>query len=207
MADEKQLLEIIKTEELQDLLENTGVLQEVNRTFFNPLGLILVLNENLQLEVRKTDDAEGITLHTVDRFRLQIFNQFRNEKHKARQEKLGYIIQIRDLIRKDKLAENKDLLLSSPENLKLTKLLRCIDNASYEMKKNFMEHSKSKDKKAKDIPFNEVFRAIEFDMEQGKFLDAAAKMILIHYQEDIEIELDRIKKIKKEQDKVFKKEK
>ena len=189
------------------MLENIGILQEVNRTFFNALGLILALNENSQLELRRTEDAEGITLHTVDRFKLKIFNEFRNDKHKTRHEKLGYIIQTQDLIRKDKLTENKELNLSSPENLKLLKLLRCIDDAAYLMKKNFMEHSKSKDEDAKDIPFGEVFRSIEFDMAQGHFLDAATKMILIHFQKEIEEELDRIKDIKKVQDKAFKEDK
>lgn len=200
-------LKTIKDQELQDLLLNTGVLQEVNRTFLNAIGLNLALSENSNLELQQTDALEGIILHTVDKFRLQIFNEFRNEKHRARQEKLGYIIQTKDAIRKEKLAEEPTLNLSTPENLKLKKLLECVDNAAYEIKKNFMAHSKSKDEDAKEIPFGEIYRGIIFDLEQGKFIDAAAKIILIHFQEDIELELDRINKIKLEQDKVLKKEK
>jgi hypothetical protein len=197
-------VEKIKDQELQDLLQNIGILQEVNRTFFNPIGLNLVLNKNLNLELEKTEDEEGIISHTVDKFRLQIFNEFRNKKHRARHEKLGCIIQTKDLIRNEKLAEKEDLKLSTPENLKLKKLLSCVDEAAYAMKKNLMEHSANKDRDAQEIPFNEVFRAITFDMEQGKFLDAATKMILIHFQEDIELELDRIEKIKTDQRRILK---
>ncbi len=204
MADIKSL-NLVKKSELPDLLENIGILQEVNRTFFNPIGLHLALNSASDLELYATDNTEGVVLHTFDKFRLQVFNQHRNEKHHARNQKLGYVIQTKDMIRKDKLAENKDLNLSTPQNLKLRKLLSCIDEAAFAVKKRFMENSPEKDEEI-DIPFDEVYRDMEFDVAQGKFIDAISKLILIQYQESIEIELDKIKKSKAVQDKVFKKE-
>jgi hypothetical protein len=193
----------IKGNELVDLLENTGIMQELNRTVLNPLGLHLAINSALELELSKTDNPEGVVLHTVDRFRLQIYNKYRYEKHQIRQQKLGYIIQTNDMIRKEKLAENKNLNLSSTQNLKLKTLLTCIDTAAYEVKKRFMENSPNKDEEL-DIPFGEVYKGMEFDLAQGNFIDAISKLILINYQESIEVELVKIKKTKEEQDKAFK---
>jgi len=205
MAD-IQSLKVIKENELLDLLENTGIMQELNRTVLNPLGLHLKINSAYELELSKTENPEGVILHTIDKFRLQVYNKFRFKKHHERHQKLGYIIQTNDMIRKDKLAENKDLNLSTPESLKLRKLLSCIDEAAYQIKKRFMENSPKKDGEL-DIPFGEVYKGMEFDISQGNFIDAISKLILIQYQEPIEIELNKIKKSKAEQDKVFKKEK
>lgn len=154
--------------------------------------------------MEKTEDPEGVTLHTVDKFQLKIFNEYRNNKHRARQQKLGFIIQVKDLIRKDKLTQNEDLNLSSPQNLKLNKLLHCIDDAAYKLKHIFMQNSNEKDKDALDIPFSKVFRSMESDFNKGNYMGAISKAILIHYQDDIELEMDKIKKIKHNQDKILK---
>jgi len=200
----EQTLDLVDNkEELQDLLLNMGILPELNRTFLNPLGLNLILNKELNLELQKTDSPEGIIAHTVDSFRLKVFNDYRNKKHKERQEMAGFIIQTKDLIRKDKLTKDKDLHLSSPENLKLKKLLNCVDDISYKIKRILMENSAIKDKNGADIDFNKVFRDMEVDFAMDNYLDGITKAILIYYQEDIELELDKIKKIKTKQDKTF----
>lgn len=193
-----------ETDEVLDLFINTGILQELNRTFLNPLGLDLKLNKEAELKLEKTEDPEGIILHTVDTFQLKIFNDYRNKKHKERLEKVGFIIQTRDLPRKAALTKDKDLSLSSPENLKLKKLLTCVDNVAYKVKHSFMQNSKEKDKDAAPISFGQVYRKMEIDFELGNFIEGIAKAILIYSQEDIESELEKIKKIKEKQDKVFK---
>ena len=201
----EQTLDLIDNkEELQDLLLNMGILPELNRTFLNPLGLNLILNKELNLEVQKTDNPEGIIAHTIDSFQLKVFNDYRNKKHKERQQMTGFIIQTKDLIRKDKLTKDKDLHLSSPENLKLKKLLSCVDDISYKIKRILMENSAIKDKNGADIDFNKVFRNMEVDFAMDNYLDGITKAILIYYQKDIELELDKIKKIKAKQDKTFK---
>lgn len=194
-------------EELQDLLLNIGVLQELNRSFLNPLGLNLVLNKDRDLILQKTDDPEGVLIHTIDLFRLKVFNAHRNEKHQERYKKVGYIIQTKDLLRKDELAKKKDLHLTSPENLKLSKLLKCVDTAAYDIKRRLMENSKNKDKGAAAINFDRLFRTMEIDFELGHYIEGVTKAILIKYQEEIESELEKIKKIKEEQDQAFKEKK
>jgi hypothetical protein len=44
---------------------------------------------------------------------------------------------------------------------------------------------------------------MEMDFELGNFIEGIAKAILIYSQEDIESELEKIKKIKEKQDKIF----
>jgi hypothetical protein len=204
MAVKGQTLNSVDKEELQDLLLNIGILPELNRTFLNPLGLKLILDKKLNLDLQKTDDPEGIIAHTVDTFRLKVFNDYRNEKHRKRQQMAGFVIQTRDLIRKDQLIKDKDLHLSSPENLKLKKLLSCIDDAAYKMKCNLMKNSTVKDKDAADIPFSRLHRKMEVDFDIGNYLEGAIKAILINFQEEIELELILIQKIKTKQDKAFK---
>lgn len=178
-------------------------MQELNRTFLNPLGLNLLLNKKAELKLEKTENPEGVIQHTVDTFRLKVFNEYRNKKHKERLEKTGFIIQTKDVPRKDALAKDKDLSLSSPENLKLKKLLTCVDNVAYKIKHNFMQNSKEKDKDAASISFSQLYRKMEMDFELGNFIEGIAKAILIYSQEDIESELEKIKKIKEKQDKIF----
>jgi hypothetical protein len=186
-----------------DLFINIGILQELNRTFLNPLGLDLKINKKAELKLEKTEDPEGVILHTVDTFRLKVFNDYRNKKHKERLEKTGFIIQTKDIPRKDALKKDKDLSLSSPENLKLKKLLTCVDNVAYKVKHDLMQHSKEKDKDAAPISFSQLYRKMEIDFELGNFIEGITKAILLYYQEDIESELEKIKKIKEKQDRVF----
>lgn len=193
-----------ETDELLDLFINIGILQELNRTFLNPLGLRLNLNKEAEIKLEKTEDPEGVILHTVDTFRLKIFNDYRNKKHKERLEKVGFIIQTKDIPRKNELKKDKNLSLSSPENLKLRKLLTCVDDVAHKVKKSLMENSKEKDKDAAPIPFSQLFRKMDIDFELGNFIEAITKAILLYSQEDIESELEKIKKIKEKQDKAFK---
>jgi len=203
MAKMKSPLKNIDKEELIDLLMNKGILQELNRTFLNPLGLNLELDGQLKLQLQKTEGEEEATLHTVDKFKLRVFNDYRNKKHSERQEKLGFVIQTRDLLRKNELSKNKNIKLTSPENLKLSKLLKYVDEAAYMMKYNLMANSDIKDKNAADIPWKKLLHSMEVDFYSGRYLPAMTKAVLINYKEEIETELEKIKDIKKHQDKVF----
>lgn len=205
--NDQESLQKVEQNELSDLLENIGVLQEINRTFLNPLGLNLILNQDFSLALQKTEDPEGIILHTVDLFKLKTFNNFRNKKHKTRQEKTGFVIQTTDLIRKEKLIENKELKLASPASLKLNFLLHCVDEATFNIKKRLMEKSSIFDKEFFDIDFPMLDITIRKDITEDNYIDTAAKAIILMYQEHIEKELIKIKEIKKEQDKVFKEDK
>lgn len=79
-----------------------GLLQEINRQFLHPLGLALevIVDEEGEEELGgiwdARDDPEGIIFddfdktHIVKATRVQ---QIKDDKAKARQERLGYVIQ------------------------------------------------------------------------------------------------------------------
>jgi len=206
MTENTQSLELVIKNELSDLLENIGVLQEINRTFLNPLGLNLILNQDFSLALQKTEDPEGVILHTVDSFKLRIFNNFRNEKHKKRQAKTGFVIQTTDLIRKEKLLKNKELKLSSPASLKLNALLICIDEAAYHIKARLMEKSSIFDKELFDIDFSNLYITMRKDASTHNYKDTAAKAMMLMYKDHINNELEKIKNIEKKQKELFKEE-
>jgi hypothetical protein len=193
----------LQGEELIDLLKNNGVLQEANRTFFHPLGLRLQLTtekEKTKLSIESTDDKRGFILHTVNKFSTKSFNQFRHEKHKERQEKTGFIIQTTDMIRKNKL----DTSIVSSSVLKLKALLIEIDNCIYNLKKRIMEVSPKKDDNLEAFDSEQLFYKANEKLVQNKLIDAIAYAMMTDRVDHINKRLKEIRKIKKEQDKIYK---
>lgn len=188
------------------MLENTGVLQEVNRTFFNPLGLNLILKPDLTLDLQKADNDYGIAVHTIDKFKLGAFNAYRMKRHERRQQRLGFIIQTQDFIRGNKF-EEEDINLASPESLKLNTLLRCIDNIAYRAKRRLMENSHDKDKDAQSINYRALYHSLEVDIANSNYVDAIAKSAILLFESEIDDKIEKIKKDKEKKDKLFKKEK
>lgn len=81
-------------------LEVNGVLFEANRQFFHPLGLDIAIDGD-GLSIAETDDETGnvydpeevAELAPFIAEALEKFRTFRDRKHKARQDKYGYIEQ------------------------------------------------------------------------------------------------------------------
>jgi len=81
-------------------LQELGLLYEVNRTFFHPLGLALTIitGENTDYLVGIRDDRndpEGIIFGRFDLDKISKAQQFISERHAMRKSTLGYIIQDR----------------------------------------------------------------------------------------------------------------
>jgi len=82
-----------------------GILQELNRLFLHPLGLVLEViieddgTEKLGRIRDYREDDEGIRYanETINKFvfkeKAENFRMMKDEKHKKREEKLGYVIQ------------------------------------------------------------------------------------------------------------------
>jgi len=196
-------LKKIKGEELLDMLVNSGVLPEVNRTFFNPLGLNLQLEKDLTLSIEKAYEEWGIIQETINRLALKVFMKFAQEKHKARQQMAGFIIQTHDMIRKDKL----ETPVTSPATLKLETLLKEVDQFAYDIKKRIMEKSKTYDQELFD--FDEAALSYDMfeDLQHDRFVDGAARAILLNGIGRINIRMKEIRKIEKDQKKVYKEKK
>ena len=79
----------IEGEELADILINNGILHEVNRTFFNPIGLRLALNKDLSISIEKSEDEWGFLLDTVDKFSIQAYMRYAIKKQNLRQNMQG----------------------------------------------------------------------------------------------------------------------
>lgn len=190
----------MKVHELLDLLENNGILQEANRTFFHPLGLNLKLNEKLSLVIETTEDEHGFLLNSINPLALKVFRNFSQKRYKKRQEIAGFIIQTTDMIRQAKLKT----AVTTPATLKLDALLKEVDNFTYEIKKRLMQ--KSKDYDAELFDFDPA--AISYDMfndfQKENFIDGAARAMIMNGMETINTRLKEIRKIEKDQKKIYK---
>lgn len=196
----EQSLKKVKGNELLDLLENTGVIQEANRTFFHPIGMNLKLESDLTLSLESTDDEKGIILHTVDKFKTQIFNQFRINKHTKRQQKTGFIIQTKDMIRSDKLETS----VVPPNTLKLNLLLTELDNFAFEIKKSIMTASKEKDENLNDFNEEDLVYNIHMKVQKGNLIHAAAYSMMAERIDKINNKLKEIREIRDKQNKIYK---
>jgi len=194
-------LKAIDKQELMDLLLNKGVLQEANRTFFNPLGLDLVLTEELKLKLMVSENPYGVVKHTIDKNQIKIFNEFRAPKMQRRQSTVGFIIQVSDVIRKNLIQDNT---LTPTSTLKLNYLLQCVDNVAYEVKKRLMQKSGDYDSHLEDINERKVYRGMETDVAKEDYIDAVAKLILLHFKDGINEKLVELRKIDAKQKKIKK---
>lgn len=203
MAKEKESLKKVQGNELLDLLENTGILQEANRTFFHPIGLNLKLEKDFSLALEISNTEFGVILHTVDKFKLKAFNEYRFDKHKKRHENTGFIIQTQDMIRSDKLETS----VVDPSTLKLKTLLTELDNFTFEIKKALMTASKEKDSNLNYLDEEELLYNAHSHLQKGNTIHAAAYLMMAEKMNNINKRLSEIKKIKDDQKKVYKESK
>jgi len=196
-------LKKLKGDELLDLLVNSGVLPEVNRTFFNPLGLNLQLEKDLTLSIEKAEEEWGIIQGTINRLALKVFMKFALKKHQTRQQMAGFVIQTQDMIRKDKL----EIPVTSPATLKLDTLLKEVDQFAYNIKKRIMEKSKTYDQELFD--FDEAALSYDMfeDLQHDRFVDGTARAIFLNGIDRINTRMKEIRKIEKDQKKVYKEKK
>jgi hypothetical protein len=196
-------LKKIKGDELLDLLVNNGILPEVNRTFFNPLGLNLQLEKDLTLSIEKAEEEHGIIQDTINKLALRVFMKFAQEKHRARQQMAGFVIQTQDMIRKDKL----ETPVTSPATLKLETLLKEVDQFAYNIKKRIMEKSKTYDQELFDLDEAALSYDMFEDLQHDNFIDGTARAIFLNGIDRINVRMKEIRKIEKDQKKVYKEKK
>ena len=96
----------LEKENLRSVLQDKGILQEANRTFFHPLGLALTIiyfeqTERTELKLQYTEHEEGFVFDSLDKIKRDIFRDFANDKYEKRQDYLGFLIQIQDMLDND----------------------------------------------------------------------------------------------------------
>lgn len=190
----------METHELLDLLENNGILQEANRTFFHPLGLNLKLDESFSLVIETTEDEHGFLLNSINPLALKVFRNYSQEKYKKRQEIAGFIIQTQDMIRQAKLKTP----VTTPATLKLDALLKETDNFAYEIKRRLMQKSKDYDAELFDFDSAALSYDMFNDFQKENFIDGATRAMMMNGIEKINSRLKEIRKIEKDQNKTYK---
>ena len=190
----------LKGNELLDLLQNTGIIQEVNRTFFHPLGLNFKLKKDLTIVLEQTNEDHGYILDTINKFALRSFMKYAQEKHKSRQQLAGFIIQTRDMLRNEKL----EVSVTPVSTLKLQTLLKELDIFTFEIKKRLMEKSKDYDNNLLNLNEEDINYFMFEDLQRGNKIDGAARAMMLDRIEPINARMAELRKIKKDQDKTYK---
>ena len=97
---------MLKPKKRMDIKEfrEFGLLHEVNRLFFHPLGLALEVEIDEETDKESLggiwdsrDDSEGILLNAIDDDKVARVAEFMKEHHAIRESLLGYIIQTESL--------------------------------------------------------------------------------------------------------------
>jgi hypothetical protein len=199
MPPKMKPLKKLKGDELLDILANNGILHEANRTFFNPIGLKLTLNEDLTISIEKSDDEWGILLDTVDKFSTQAYMKYAQGKKILRQEYTGFIIQTRDMIRKN----NLETPVTPPSSIKLNLLLKQVDNFAYNIKKRLMEKSKTYDTELFSFDESALSYDMFEDLQNDNFIDGVTRAIMLSDIENLNEKIKKIREIDKKQKKVY----
>lgn len=80
-------------------LSESGILHEVNRLFFHPIGMALAVeleDDGTWSMVGVIDhraDAAGVTFATVDEDKVQKFKELQRKRHRSRLRALGFYVQ------------------------------------------------------------------------------------------------------------------
>lgn len=189
--DKDNALSIIEPSELSDICINKGILQEVNRTFFNPLGFVLQLDEKTGgLGLFKHPWPEGPVINTINKMQHSAYMRYAQEKNSDRQRFYGFIIQVADIIRGDTIKET----IASPQQQRLSILLQALDFANYQCKALIMAQSKTKDQYKANFPYaEELLDKAHHFLTVGKIMDAINFLVFAEYHSQIKGELEKIK--------------
>jgi hypothetical protein len=152
-SESKTCISTLKGEELSDLLINNGILQEANRTFFNPIGLQMNIRNN-EIEFLKTDDPKGFLIDRINPFHIDAFKEYSRQRHVQRGSLLGFMIQYTDLYRIAALGVGIALTMLPSQN-KVNAIFKVLNLFGYLMNQKIMKHHKTKDNDFNPLQFDE----------------------------------------------------
>jgi hypothetical protein len=160
----------------------------------------LKLEKDLTIALETTSEKHGCILDTINKFSIKAFMRFAQEKHKKRQQLAGFIIQTRDMLRNEKL----EVPVTPIATLKLETLLKELDNFTFQIKRRLMERSKDLDNLLSDFDEEDLNYYMFEDLQKGNRIDAAARAMMIERIGPINVRMAELRKIKKDQDKTYK---
>jgi hypothetical protein len=181
------------------LMCDKGILQEVNRTFFHPLGLALSVDMvNKHLILYETTDEAGFWFDHLDKMQRFSFNGLANERFEKRSEKLGFIIQTADII--SSTAEDIASALVSPASLRMAIILKSLDLFAYFMKKKLMEKNKKYDNQNGFMLKEELISRLKQNIEDEDWVDVGNFAALLNNYEELETRLSNLDKLTESKD-------
>ena len=127
--------------ELKKIMLENGVLHEVNRTFFHPLGMALTIQyfeekDKANLLLQQDDDKEGTVFKYLDRFKMQMFRDFCQDKYIDREDTFGFVIQTRDFEEDDENYKNNKKL----KTRRLEVIFKYFRTFCFNIQKKFIKH-------------------------------------------------------------------
>lgn len=193
---ELKKLKILNNQELKEMMLSNGVLHEANRTFFHPLGLALAVkfyeeNSKASIILYQDDNKEGTVYGYLDRFKMQMFRDFCQEKYMDREDALGFIIQTRDF-------EESDKNYKSNKNIKTRRLeiiFKYFKTFCFNMQKKFIKHHEDMDNNNQFISKDTAYHMLQRAFDNNDWVSVATwAMIMENYtnlkHEIITLELD-----------------
>jgi len=178
----------IEPSELFDICANKGILQEVNRTFFNPLGLALQLGAEGELKLMKSSREAGPAIEMIDRMQLAAYRNWATIKNAVRQKFYGFVIQTSDLLRSDQMKQS----VVSAKTLRLSLILNQFDQAAYECKQSIMRASAEKDKDLSPLDKENLLAEFDYNVNEGYLINVVNYAIMIHRHKEINEGLAKI---------------
>lgn len=168
-------------DQLINYMTHNGIMQEVNRTFFHPIGLDLRMDEDGNFKVFKTSDKEGYLMDRINQMHTSAYRQLAMKKNSMRTRLLGFGIQVKDVFRKDAMKKIAPMFIK-PEKQKLTMLLDCFQIFAHAIYSKILAKHKECDMEMSLQQFD-IFKLEERlrnNLENGDWVDVAALAMMIH---------------------------
>jgi len=172
-----------------DTLVNQGVLHEVNRTFFHPIGLSLVMrvnaNDSTELKIKIVDASDEFVIQNLDKFKQRVFSNLLTERMTKRQDSLGFVIQTRNFF--EESAEREIPF----ETKKLEAIIEAIDSFAFKMRERVFRKHVEKDTERSGIPEKEdmASRMLE-NILNGNLIDCAVHAAMIRFYDEIQEKIE-----------------
>lgn len=181
-------LSLIERSELFDICANKGILQEVNRTFFNPLGLVLQLGDEGELKLMKSSREAGPAIEMIDRMQLVAYRNWAAIKNAVRQKFYGFVIQTSDLLRSDQMKQS----VVSAKTLRVSLILYYFDQAAYKCKQKLMRASAEKDNDLLPIHYQDMVDNMRGHIQAFEWIDVMNYAAMLLHHEEINEGLAKI---------------
>jgi len=168
--------------ELKEIMIDSGVLHEANRTFFHPLGLALGIryyddSEKTELIMMQDVDEEGTVYKYLDKFKMEMFREFASKKYELREEKLGFIIQVKDCDDEEETSKNNKTIKTE----RLDIVFKYLNMFFYEVQHKFIKHHEKADIDNTVISRSGAENMLAMAVEDNDWESVAAWAMILKY--------------------------